>query len=353
MQLCCELSIYLIGQSWDTEVFFKSMSNKSHATARILAIAKFAILAAIVGWIVTTFPEKDWDALVAQEKNWWLLAGAFLVLLVAHLITYWRWQILVRALDVPFRLTEAIRLGFLGTLLNMVSVGAVGGDVFKAIEAARTADKKRAEVVASVLVDRAIGLLGLVLVAGLILSFAPSLSPRMKWIWIGALVMSAIGVSGLAVIVVAGHRVPIKWLIKIPIAGHVLHRVTHACMIFQGKPKLVVELISSSIVVHCCLTTGCALTSNSLYADCPTLAQHFMTIPPAIAAATLPLTPGGVGIQEMAIQSLFQELPDLPKTYSGLIVAGVFRALMVSVALIGAVYYFIGMGSKRSVPAKN
>lgn len=330
-------------------LFFKNMLPKAKVKSTVIAVAKLVILAAIVLWIIATFPKKDWEALVAREKNWWLLGQAFVLILVAHLITYWRWQRLVQALNVPFRLTEAIRLGFLGTLLNLVSIGSVGGDVFKAIEAARNTEKKRAEVVASVLVDRAIGLLGLVLVAGFSLSMATALSPRMKWIWISALVLSAVGGSGLVLIVVVGHRVPIKWLTKIPIAGHIFHRVAHACMIFQGRPRLVGELIGSSILVHCCLTFGCVLISNALYAESPTVGQHFMTIPPAMAAATLPLTPGGVGVQEVAIQSLFQELPDLPKNYSGLIMASVFRALLVCVALIGAVYYFTGFG-RKSLP---
>jgi uncharacterized protein (TIRG00374 family) len=324
------------------------MPAKSVTTSRIVAIVKLAILAAIVGWLVTTFPKKDWDSLVAQEKNWWLLAQAFSVVLLAHLVTYWRWQILVQALHVPFTLAQAIRLGFLGTLLNLVSVGAVGGDVFKAIEAARNAEKKRAEVVASVLVDRAVGLLGLVLVASFSLSFAVELSMRMYWIWAGSLVLSFIGLAGLVVILVVGHRVPIKWLTKIPLVGHVLHRVAHACMIFQGSPRLVCEMLGSSILVHSCITLGCVLISNALYADCPTIGQHFMTIPPAMAAATLPLTPGGVGVQEMAVQSLFQEWPDLPESYSGLIMASVLRVMLVCVALIGAVYYFTGVGIKRN-----
>ena len=71
-----------------------------------------------------------------------------------------------------------------------------------------------------------------------------------------------------------------------------------------------------------------------------------MTIPPAMAAATLPLTPGGVGVQEMAIDNLFRELPNLPEAFSGLVVAGVLRALLLCVSLIGAVYYFTGIGKR-------
>ncbi len=322
------------------------MQNQT-TTAGIVAFIKIAILLGIVVWLVRTFPEKNWKALVQQDKNWFLLGQAFVVILIAHLFSFWRWQILVHSLGVPFTLLEAIRLGFLGTLLNMVSVGSVGGDVFKAIEAARKAEKKRAEVVASVLVDRALGLLGLVMVAGIGLSFAPTLSQTMKWIWLGAVAFSAIGLAVLLLIVIVGHRVPVLWMNRIPIVGHTLHRVIHACMVFQGRPRLVVELLGASLLVHCSFTIACSLISNSLYAETPTVAEHFMAIPPAMAAATLPLTPGGVGVQEMAIDSLFKELPDLPAEFSGLIVASVLRGLLICVSLIGAVYYFLGIGKSR------
>ena len=322
------------------------MQSSHGATSRILAVIKIAILIAIVAWLIYSFPKKNWDALVHQDKNWFLLGQAFLIILIAHLFSYWRWQILVKSLGVPFSLLQAVRLGFLGTLLNLVSVGSVGGDVFKAIEAARKAEKKRAEVVTSVLVDRALGLLGLVIVAGIGLSIASTLSSRMRLIWGGAIVLSVGGLAVVFSIVLFGHRVPIMWINRIPIIGHALHRVVHACMIFQGKPRLVLELLGSSLMVHCCFTIACALISNSLYAHAPTLAEHFMTIPPAMAAATLPLTPGGVGVQEMAIDNLFRELPNLPTAFSGLIVASVFRGLLLVVALIGAVYYFAGIGKR-------
>ena len=322
------------------------MHSPPSKTTRIFAFIKIVILVAIVVWLISTFPKKNWDALVQQDKNWFLLGQAFLIILVAHLLSFWRWKILVRSLGVPFSIGEAIRLGFLGTLLNMVSVGSVGGDVFKAIEAARRAEKKRAEVVASVLVDRALGLLGLVIVAGIGLSIATSLSQTMRWIWVGAILLSVIGLAVLFSIALFGHRVPILWINRIPVAGHILHRVAHACIVFQGRSKLVVELLGLSVLVHCSFTLACVLISNSLYAETPTIAEHFMTIPPAMAAATLPLTPGGVGVQEMAIDNLFRELPNLPIAYSGLIVASVLRGLIICVALIGAVYYFTGIGKK-------
>jgi len=322
------------------------MKPQPSFASRAFAFAKIAILLGIVSWLINTFPKKNWDALVEQDKNWFLLGQAFAIVLIAHLFSFWRWQILVQAIGVPFTLLGAIRLGFLGTLLNLVSVGSVGGDVFKAIEAARKAEKKRAEVVASVLVDRALGLLALVLVACIGLSIASNLSPTLKWIWLGATLFSSVGLTVLAMIVALGHRIPIIWVNRIPVVGHTLHRVANACMVFQGRPILVLELLGASLMVHISFTIACVLISNSLYDAVPTIAEHFMAIPPAMAAATLPLTPGGVGVQEFAIDNLFRELPNLPADFSGLIVAGVLRGLLVCVSLVGAVYYFTGIGEK-------
>jgi hypothetical protein len=43
------------------------------------------------------------------------------------------------------------------------------------------------------------------------------------------------------------------------------------------------------------------LNSNEMYEMTPKLSQHFQAIPSAFATAALPLTPGGLGVQEVAI----------------------------------------------------
>jgi uncharacterized membrane protein YbhN (UPF0104 family) len=76
-------------------------------------------------------------ALGEQSKHWGLLAasaGCCLAMVVGTIV---RWHLLVRALGLPFRLRDAFRLGFLSYALNFVSLGNVGGDLFKAIFIAR------------------------------------------------------------------------------------------------------------------------------------------------------------------------------------------------------------------------
>ncbi len=89
------------------------------------------------------------------------LALAFAFGLTALLLTFVRWYILVRAVDLPFRLTDAIRLGFIGFFFNTLMPGAVGGDAIKAWFLARE-QKRRTTAVATVIMDRAIALWALI-----------------------------------------------------------------------------------------------------------------------------------------------------------------------------------------------
>ena len=69
------------------------------------------------------------------------------------------------ALDVPCRFADAIRISFWGFLFNLAPLGIVGGDVVKAVMLDHEHRGHRAKAVASVLVDRVIGLYVLFLVA--------------------------------------------------------------------------------------------------------------------------------------------------------------------------------------------
>ena len=85
-----------------------------------------------------------------------------LVLAVCSLmLTFVRWYILVRAVELPFRLIDAFRLGFIGLFFNNFMPGSVGGDVIKAAVLAREQDR-RTVAVATVIMDRAIALWALI-----------------------------------------------------------------------------------------------------------------------------------------------------------------------------------------------
>jgi uncharacterized membrane protein YbhN (UPF0104 family) len=317
---------------------------------KILIAVKLIILGLIIAWIIRTFDTSKWNDFVAQPKNWFGLALSFAVVLLAHVVCFFRWADFVHALGVPFSITEAVRLGFLGTLFNLFLPGAVGGDLFKAIIAAKQAPGKRPEVVASILVDRALGLLGLLIVAAISLwGFGYSLSPTLDWIRRGVSCLVAVGLVSLALIVFIGHRLPMHLLKRLPVVGRLAYRMAMAGMLFEGRPGLVLRLLGMSCVVHALLTLGIIVISGSLYSSPPGISDHFLVIPPAFAAATLPISPGGVGVQEVLVDTLFKELPNLNAEYSGLIVAFVYRAELIAMAAIGGLFYIFASKEEKDL----
>ncbi len=97
-------------------------------------LLRWSVPIAIIAWLVVGAVRNDSFSRLANEpKHWDLLALATLVCFVAVLVTMVRWYFLVRALDVPLTWNNALRLGFLGYLLNFISPGAVGGDLFKVV----------------------------------------------------------------------------------------------------------------------------------------------------------------------------------------------------------------------------
>ena len=316
---------------------------------------------ALFAYLLWTVPRSDYEAFWNQPKRWELLALAQVLALMAIVVSFFRWRLLVRAFDIPFTYTECLRLGFLGYMLNFVSLGSVGGDLFKAILVARDKVSRRPEAVASVLLDRAIGLLGLVILAWLSLMFLGEgeATPLLKGIRNAAGMIAIASIISLLVAVYAGNwfETLLQLVRKIPFAGETIVRMAEAVRRLRTQPVVIPILLGMAVSVHLMLSITVYLVSSGIYTDAPTLSEHLMVVPPGMAAGALPLAPGGLGLQEGAIAGLFEQLPSQgDREFSGLLVATVYRLITISIAGIGLIYYLGSHGRefqfvKREVQA--
>ncbi len=103
-----------------------------------------------------------------NEIRWDFAALGFLLCGGAIVLTQLRWFLLVWALEFRFSVRDALRLGFLGYACSYVMLGSLGGDAVKAIALARKQESRRAVAVATILLDRILGLLALFLVGAFI-----------------------------------------------------------------------------------------------------------------------------------------------------------------------------------------
>lgn len=311
-------------------------------------VLKVALPAALFAFLLWRVPPSDYQAFWSRPKRWELLSLAQALALTAMTVGMLRWWGLVRAFGIPFEIREALRLGFLGYLLNFVSLGSVGGDLFKAILVAKHKPQARPEAVASVVLDRAIGMLGLVLLTVISLTVFPTdeLPTVLQRIREFALILTIIACLALLLAIYSGRWFErlIEWIATWPLVGETLARMAWAVRLLRGQPGTLLALILTSVCVHLMLALTVYLVSCGLYPSHPSVAEHLYVVPPGMAAGAIPLAPGGLGAQEYALDELFKQLPNRPSEFSGIIVATVYRLITLAIAGIGLVYYWTSHG---------
>lgn len=319
---------------------------------RWLVLAKPLLLLLLLVVVARAFSADDWQSLWNQPKRPLLIVLAAIAMLVALVISVCRWWLLLRPLESGLALSEALRLGFQGMILSQFSFGSVGGDLYRAVAVGRGRPGRRLELMASVLIDRVIGLVGLLSVAAVgpwligLLARQPSLSGHLQLVSAMAAVGGAFGIAALAVLVVIGGGLP--EVVTRRLSGSRLspvlpwlERLDAAARLFRGEWRLVAGAWGISVCSFALLSLSAYLISASMYAQLPTLAEHLLVIPVGLGAGTLPLTPGGVGVQEVALGGLFNELGEPPAGFSGLLVGIAFRLLQYLLLGGFALKYFL------------
>jgi uncharacterized protein (TIRG00374 family) len=300
---------------------------------------------ALVTWLLVDVPRRDpelFHTLRNQPKNWVALSGGVLMVLVATLIAFYRWMLLVRGLGLPFRLADALRLGFLGYILNFVALGHSGGDLFKAVFIAREQPGRRIEAVSTVVIDRILGLFGLLLVAsGALWLFQPTGTP-LRALGQGVRLLTVmVAVVGLVVLLPDFSRsVFVRRLFQARLVGPLLQRLVAAVTAYRQRKSLLLVAAGLSIGVH--LLIGIALWCGSigLFPQTPTLVEHQIISPLANVAGALPVAPAGLGTFEYAMAALYEYIPRHHGGMGrGLAVALCYRIMTLAIAVIGVVYY--------------
>lgn len=327
-------------------------------TKLLITLAKVAASLGIIGYLFysavnTPDGRKAFVEMLQQPKDWGLLVGGFLVLLSVVLVTVVRWWYLVRALGIELSLPDALRIGFLGYLFNLAPMGIVGGDLLKAWMLAREKPGNRAKALASVVVDRIIGLyvLFLVAAAGVFITgfwdHAETIVHRICW---AVLIVTFVSTVGVVLVLIPGFLEGplVRWLTRIPKIGGAIESLLQAIQVYRSK-RLVLFLTSlMTIPVHSLLTLSMFLLAIGLGFNGVSGWDYFAIYPISGILSTIPLPAGPA---ETGIVFFYKTaLLRMPQAgvesaiarQQGLILALVYRLSAILIAPIGAAYYFLG-----------
>lgn len=231
----------------------------------------------------------------------YLILGTIFYLLIMFLQAY-RWQLLLGIHNIKFSVGKLVRLTFIGYFFNNFLPTTVGGDVVKGYLVAKETNKI-AESYVSVLMDRIMGIIGLIVIAFLMLFFLPLVEINRTVIYIiwGAFIFFVILLLFLAL--AAKHKS--KWLVflirlfqKLKIENKVkrIYEVFYSHKRYKGVliKTVVLSLIVQAgfIIVNYFVVQGLTLSQRI------PLIYFFIYTPTIALISSLPITINGIGVRE-------------------------------------------------------
>jgi uncharacterized membrane protein YbhN (UPF0104 family) len=329
-----------------------SEHNRPHRRALVGAAKLLLALGILAFLFIRIRNEGVFQRWLHEPKHWGRLALAQLLVLAAIVNNYGRWYVLVRALQFHFTLRDAFRLGSLGLLLNQVAPGSVGGDLFKALAIAREQHGHRTEAVASVLIDRIVGLYAMLLVAsaGYLLGASDNgLSRAVHAMAQAVMVMAVLGTIGIGLLMVPAFTGPTvrNWAASLPLVGDVAERLIGAAGAYRTCRRYLFAAILMGCVTHSLFVTSFWLIGTGLPIHTPSLSTIFVIGPLGLAAGAVPFTPSGLGTFEFALDELYRQVGSAPG--DGLLVAINFRLMTYVMAGVGAIYYLSARKTVRTI----
>jgi len=238
-----------------------------------------------------------------------LLALAFAVYPGNLIIMAIRWRLLLRVVDIHITLWEAIRLTFLGTYFSIVVPGTVSGDLVKAYYVSKHTPAKAAALV-SVFIDRAIGLTELTLIATVMLlivslgHLTPTETLRTPAILVLVIVLALIGAFTFLFAPSLRRALRLDRLYRrLPLAHH-FDVAGQALRQYRGNIPRLVEAVGITLTGHIVWIGSLILIGKSLSLDTPWY-NYFLYVPLIYTIASIPLTPGGLGLVEKCFVVFF------------------------------------------------
>jgi len=228
----------------------------------------------------------------------WLLA-ATTIMVASWPIAALRWRIFVPS--VPLR--RLLELTLIGQFYSIVLPGQLAGELAKAYRLA----KGRAEaekLAASVVADRIIGMIALLLVAGLGMAYSSSRLPAtVAWIFVGmtlALTICMFITRAAPVYALVTRSISRLEGTRLRVLASSLHRAVAAWHDFAGTPRRLFASLALGLVFQALGVLMVAMLGANLGIALP-LADWAWIVGVMSLAVLLPITIGGIGLREGAL----------------------------------------------------
>jgi hypothetical protein len=286
----------------------------------------------------------------ASFLHWQAISAMIVLLCIQPGITAWRWNLLLRAQEIPLPYRQAFGLTMIGLFFNVVIPGAVGGDLIKGYYITRAMEGRRSSAATSILMDRVLGLLGLLLLAAV--ATAPNfgeLAKNPSTYKLGVGVMGAL-VVGLGFVFSAG--VVGSRLSELPLLPGVVRNVLRSFPGYHKKPAVIPIAIGVSVFSHLLACAAYYIALRSMGgADVP-LGYFSLLVPLGFVVTAIPISPAGIGVGQVAFFALFHMVSGL-HAVAAADAFTVFQLIVILVSVSGFCWYLPYRGVKVGARVPN
>jgi glycosyltransferase 2 family protein len=308
----------------------------------VLVVVAFSLL----GWVI--WQKRDSiHKVLSRDLDPWVIALAFAIYLAGLMLTFVRWRWLVRVIDPSFRLRDAFLLGFIGNVYNLVIPGAVGGDLIKAAFLIRMRINST-KAIASMVLDRILGMLGLFILAGVAGALAwPVAGSVARGLIACVWAFLAAGFLGLTAIFTQALTRRYPGLL----AGHgrialILNELKTVSETYRKRIDVVFGSLAMSTINHSCNVVAFYTVSRTMFpVGLPSLAKHFLMAPLTLFTTAVPLPFGALGLTEKVSDELF----GLVSHPDGALAMMGFRVLMYAGAVVSVGVYLANLHQVRGL----
>ena len=311
------------------------------ATRRVVLLLVKILVSAGLLWLL--LGRTDTSQLWSHFRNasiLWLLTALALYLAMI-IVSAWRWHLLLAAQGIIARRGWLISSYLIATFFNNFLPSNIGGDVIRIKDTAGLAGSKTLATTI-VLMDRVLGLLGLLCIAAIGASAAgrtgghPPVLASMLWLAFGAgLAISAAAVllpGGVATLLSPLRLVHQDWV------GERIGRLTGALTKFRNAPRALATCLLGALLVQAVLVAFYVAIVHSM--GIPISVWHLAVIVPvSFVVQMAPVSLNGFGVREATFTYYFSRI-GLP-IESALVVSFMGAGLIILFSLSGAVAYWL------------
>ncbi len=264
------------------------------------AAARAAVTAGLTGYILWKSHPRDVLAALAGA-DWRLIAIAVLLVLVDRALMAYRWVVLLCIIDPAERppFIEVMRIFFVSTFVGTFLPASIGGDAVRAYRMARL-KVRGGDAVASVFMDRMLGVASILVMAAVGLMFTRDLAGNVTIMLSLAVAASACVATLVLVFSEGAARILSAALAPMPAAlRHSGDRVLESIRRYAAYHGRLASVLAGSIAVQILRIVQAYFLGLGLAIALP-LPTYFAFIPLILLVMLLPVTFNGIGTSQYA-----------------------------------------------------